>query len=111
MTVRVRLDTQRCRGNRGLGSSGAARKYLASRAMERCRRYVPVDTGRLRDSARLSPDGRTITYPVPYAASQFYGSWRHRDPLRGDRWHRRMLRREGRALLANMEAYFGRRRG
>lgn len=80
---------------RGLGTSSRAQLRLAQSVRDRCDRYVPFDTGRLKGSAAISPDGKTLTYSVPYARAQYYGLYRHSDPKRGRFWDRRMLAFEG----------------
>ena len=100
MKARVELSVSGILSRRGLGASGRLRKQLGQQVLRRCDKYVPYDTGRLKNTAVLSPEGGRITYAQPYAARQFYENYRHRDPNRGDHWHRRMLSREREALLA-----------
>jgi hypothetical protein len=106
MTVKVQIPAEKILVSHGLGNSGKARKYLALAVRQRCDKYVPMDTGRLKNTARVSYDGTRITYPQDYAAKQFYGNYRHRDPNRGSRWHSRMLKQEKDALIRQMAAYW-----
>ncbi len=105
MRVTVNLPVRRALLSRGLGGAGEARQYLCRVVRQRCDKYVPMDTGRLKNSAYEAPDGSRITYPQPYGAAQFYRPYRHRDPNRGDHWHRRMLTREGKALTRQLGRY------
>lgn len=105
MTVKVTLPVEKILAARGLGLGGGAQRYLGEIVRRRCDRYVPFDTGRLKNTAVLSGDGRKITYVQPYAAKQFYVNYHHvRDPVRGSQWHRRMLQREGNDLLRELSS-------
>lgn len=95
----------------GLGRSRKGQNYLARRARQRMDKYVPKDTGLLKNTAKVSSKGETITYVQPYAQKQFYVNYRHADPKRGAQWHRRMLRAEGKALREEIQAYLERRPG
>jgi hypothetical protein len=106
VTVKVRIPVGKILAAHGMGSSGKAQKALALAVRQRCDKYVPYDTGRLKNSARVSADGLRITYPQDYAAKQFYGNYRHRDPNRGARWHSRMLNQEKDALVKQMARYW-----
>ena len=68
-----------------------------------CDKYVPYDTGRLKNTARVSGDGRYITYPQAYAGAQFHRDYRHSDPLRGSHWEKRMLLHEKARLLREFQ--------
>lgn len=107
--VRVRLNPEKLCQVYGLGPSGSGRKFLAQQVRQRSDKYVPKDTGNLKNSAVVSPSGETITYPTGYAGIQFYRNYRHIDPNRGPQWHQRMLQREGDALTAEVETYLKRR--
>lgn len=95
----------------GLGNSRKGQRYLARRVRQRSDKYVPKDTGLLKNTAVVSSRGETITYVQPYARKQFYGNYRHADPRRGARWHQRMLRAEGKALRLELQSYLERRPG
>ncbi|MBQ9269957.1 MAG: hypothetical protein IJ206_10650 [Oscillospiraceae bacterium] len=106
MKVSVKIPVRQILDRLGLGRSYEAQVYLAKAVRDRCDKYVPYDTGALRSSATVSKDGGKITYTMPYASRQFYEKYHHRDPNRGDHWHRRMLRREKQSLLRQMERYW-----
>ena len=105
MTVTVNFPVKEILKNFGMGESSHARAYLAGAVRQRCDKYVPFDTGALKNTVKIDRDGRRITYVMPYARNQFYINYRHRDPNRGPRWHQRMLRRERSALLRQMSEY------
>lgn len=109
--TQVKLNTGKILSSYGLGASGSARKYLARRVRARSDKYVPKDTGLLKNTAVVSPDGGTITYVQPYAKKQFYVNYRHADPNRGPQWHRRMLAAEQGALAAELQRFMKRRPG
>lgn len=99
MKISLRMDPSKVLSAYGLGPSNRARRLLAEQVRRRCDKYVPYDTGQLKNTARVSGDGHYITYPQAYAGAQFHGSYRHRDPLRGSHWEKRMLLHERAALL------------
>lgn len=105
MKVDVDIDVQKIMHSYGLGSSDKARKALATNVRRRCDKYVPFDTGTLKNNAQVSSDGRTITYLEPYAQKQYTIPYKHSDPLRGAHWDSRMVANEKAQLVADMEAY------
>ena len=109
--VKVHLEPGKIRDAYGLGPTVSGRKYLAQRVRQRSDKYVPKDTGALKNTAVVSPDGGTITYPRSYAQKQFYVNYHRTDPNRGAQWHRRMLRQESAALTAEVGKYLKRRGG
>jgi len=111
VTVAVYLNEKSLRKKFGLGSGQKAQKYLATRVRQRCDKYVPKDTGLLKNTALVSGSGDSIRYIQPYAKAQFYRNYRHADPRRGQFWHKRMLQREGTALLGDMKRYLEGRPG
>lgn len=105
MKVDVDIDVQKIMHSYGLGSSDQARKVLASDVRRRCDKYVPFDTGTLKDTAQVSGDGRSIVYPQSYAGKQYTVPYKHSDPLRGDHWDSRMMSNEKEQLIKDMDAY------
>lgn len=108
------FSRDRILNERGLGVDPLVRKYIAKNVRDRCERRVPLRTGRLRDSAEVSADGRSITYNVPYAKYQYAGvSGRGKPlnyngaPMRGGYWDRRMAADEGAEIAADVKAYIG----
>lgn len=110
-TVKTVLAPEKLKSAFGLGSGGRGQQYLARRARQRSDKYVPKDTGLLKNTAVVSPKGDTITYVQPYARKQFYVNYHHADPKRGRFWHKRMLQAEGKALERELQAYLERRPG
>lgn len=63
-----------------------AQKYLDQEVIRTCAPYVPLDTGTLERSGKMSSDigSGTVTWNTPYAKKQYYeGSSKG---LRGARW-------------------------
>ena len=63
-----------------------AQKYLDQEVIRTCAPYVPLDTGTLERSGKMSSDigSGTVTWNTPYAKKQYYeGSSKG---LRGERW-------------------------
>lgn len=109
LQVKVNVDTGKILKKFGFGADRGAGRYAAGRVKERCDKYVPKDTGLLKNTAKVSGD--RVTYVQPYAKKQFYGDYRHTDPRRGKFWHRRMLQKEGQMLEAEVKRYVKRRGG
>ena len=105
--ISVDFSPEKIRSRRGLGSSHRARICLAQSVRSRCDKYVPFDTGYLKNSAEIAPDGSKITYSAPYAKEQYYGNYHHSDPNRGKFWDRRMLAGEKDGLLADVKTVTG----
>lgn len=109
---------------RGLGLDYRAQKYLASEIVRLCDKYTPMRDGTLKNSARVSRDGSTITYPGPYAHYQYmgivYGGTGPKHPtdrqltynggpMRGAYWDRRMMADRSDELVKNVDIYIKRR--
>lgn len=103
MKVMLEMDVGKILASYGLGTSTRARQKLAQQVRRRCDKYVPYDTGRLKNTAEISPDGRSISYPQEYAAAQYRKYYHHSDPNRGPHWEKRMLLNEKPQLLAEFE--------
>lgn len=101
-TVHVDFSPEAILRRRGMGPDHRAQIQLAQSVRTRCDKYVPFDTGRLKNSAALAPDGSRITYSAPYARAQYYGDYRHPDPNRGKYWDRRMLAGEKPGLISDV---------
>lgn len=105
MTVNVDVDVQKILKKYGLGQSDAFRKALAVNVRRRCDKYVPMDTGALKNTAQVSSNGRAITYVQRYAAPQYTKNYHHDDPNRGPHWDKRMMINEGAELIADMQRF------
>lgn len=103
MRIKLKMDVRKIRSSYGLGTSDRARQQLARQVRRRCDKYVPYDTGQLKNTAAISSDGRALTYPQAYAGAQYYINYHHSDPVRGPHWETRMLLNEKAQLLREFE--------
>lgn len=55
----------------GIKPNGRVQKYFTERCYQHMDKYVPRDTGALRDTVRKTID--SITYKMPYAHAQYIG--------------------------------------
>lgn len=59
------------RADLGLEPNGKVQKYFTARCYQHMDKYVPKDTGNLRENVVLTAD--SITYQSPYAHNQYVG--------------------------------------
>ncbi len=59
------------RADLGLEPNGKVQKYFTARCYQHMDKYVPKDTGNLRENVVLTAD--SITYQSPYAHAQYVG--------------------------------------
>ena len=134
VTVKVDVDTAKIMRARGLGGDNRAQIYLASKVKSEADKYVPMQTGFLKNNAKVSSDGSTLTYPGPYAHYQYYGEvmgpnylgkdgkWHsgkapkkytgrpltyHGAPMRGKEWIPRMLADKSDEIVKDLKTYIG----
>ena len=105
--ISLNFSPEKILSRRGLGSSHRARIRLAQSVRSRCDKYVPYDTGYLKNTAEIAPDGSKITYSAPYARAQYYGLYHHSDPNRGRFWEKRMLAGEKDGLISDVKSVTG----
>ena len=55
----------------GIEPNGKVQKYFTERCYQHMDKYVPKDTGNLRDTVEIKSD--SITYLMPYAHAQYVG--------------------------------------
>lgn len=55
----------------GIEPNGKVQKYFTERCYQHMDKYVPKDTGNLRDTVEITSD--SITYLMPYAHAQYVG--------------------------------------
>lgn len=108
MKISVDISTQKILHKYGLGSSFRFRKVLASNVARRCDKYVPMDTGILKNTVQVAGDGSNIVYNKPYARRQYTVPYKHKDPNRCSYWDKRMIANEGPQLEADMQSYIER---
>lgn len=59
------------KANLGIEPNGKVQKYFTERCYQHMDKYVPKDTGNLRENVILDSD--SITYQSPYAHAQYVG--------------------------------------
>lgn len=67
---------------KGLEDSGPAQRFFTNEVMRLSDRYVPMANGVLKNSAKMTDDGKGIIYNTPYARYHWYGKLMV-DPLTG----------------------------
>ena len=67
------------KANLGLESNGRAQKFFTNTCRSHMDKYVPKDTGALRENVVMKSD--SITYQSPYAHAQYIGEV-HGSPVR-----------------------------
>lgn len=77
---------------------GEVQRYIDEKVAEFCEPYVPVDTGRLRDSAKGNAGSGKVIYNVDYAREQYYNN-KGGEGLRGKMWFERMKADRGREIV------------
>ena len=96
------------------GVNNHAVKFAVSEARRLMQEFVPMDTGKLAESAQESADesrGRVI-YAVPYASRCYYGASldfkREKNPGAGAFWDRAMMQVYKGALHASVSKFIKR---
>lgn len=137
MNVKVDIDidinTAKIIKSRGL--DGPVQKHLAKEVIRLSDKYVPMDQGILKNSARILNGGKAIEYPGPYAHYLWVGKvkgpnvetkdgWRsmapkggkrytgknltYKDsPMRGPRWTERMMADKSHELTKSVADFVG----
>lgn len=122
VNVKVDINTAKIMRARGLGGDNRAQVYLASEVKRLSDPYVPFQSGVLKNTAVVVPDGSAVVYNTPYAHYQYYGKvMAGRAPkkytgkdltysgggLRGPQWDKRMMADKSRELVKNLEKFIG----
>lgn len=104
----TKLNVGSILNSRGLGTSDKARKYLAERVRAHSDPYVPFRQGHLKNTARISSDGSTLTYTQPYANYQYHGEVMGPNVLTKKGW-RSMAKKGGKKLMGRKLKHSGMR--
>lgn len=122
ITVLTDISPEQILKKRGLGTSNRVRKFIASEVKRLSDPYVPMQQGKLKNNAKIAPDGSTLTYSQPYAHYQYTGQAmagrapkhytgkslsHHGAPKRGKQWEKRMLADRGDELRASVARKVG----
>lgn len=107
---------------RGLGGSTRARRHLAVTVARMSDKYVPMQTGTLKNVVQIDADGKAILYNMPYAHYQYNGQAmagrapkkytgaaidHHGAPMRGPQWDKRMMADRGDEVIADLAKFVG----
>lgn len=95
----------------GIEPEGEVQAYLTNTCYRYMDKYVPKDTGILRETVDITPS--TITYESPYASYQYYGKRKDKShkvhnyttPNTGSYWDRRMVSAEMNDVVDEVKNY------
>lgn len=73
MPINVKVNLAGLNAKLSDSSVRHARLAMANDAHQAMEKYVPYNSGNLRKTSSVAPDGKSIDYTAPYAAVQFYG--------------------------------------
>lgn len=76
MNITVNVDPDGILKSRGLGTSNEARVLIATQFERLCQPYVPMSAesgAHFATRSQVSQDGKTVTYPGPYAHYDYVG--------------------------------------
>ena len=122
MKVRTNIRPAAILRARGLGDSDRARVFLANEVARLSDPYAPMQQGTFKYTRQIAGDGRSITYPQPYAHYQYKGEVMagrapkhytgkpltyHGAPMRGREWDKRMLADRRDDLVQSVAGYVG----
>ena len=95
----------------GVEPDGRVQKFFTNTCRTHMDKYVPMDTGALRENVHLTES--SITYESPYAHYQYEGvsktgkELNYNTPLTGSHWDRRMVSAEMQDVVKEVQAYVG----
>ena len=97
----------------GIEPKGKAHKFFTATCYRYMDKYVPKDTGDLRQIVSVQED--TITYKSPYAHAQYVGYTKgpvvnYTTPGTGPYWDRRMVSAEGQKVVKEVQDYVRRQK-
>lgn len=95
----------------GIEPNGRVQKYFTARCYQHMDKYVPKDTGNLRENVILDSD--SITYQSPYAHAQYAGYTKgpvlnYTTPGTGPYWDKRMVSAEIQDVVKECQAFINR---
>lgn len=95
----------------GIEPNGRVQKYFTARCYQHMDKYVPKDTGNLRENVILDSD--SITYQSPYAHAQYVGYTKgpvlnYTTPGTGPYWDKRMVSAEIQDVVKECQAFINR---
>ncbi len=96
----------------GIEPNGKVHKFFTNTCYRYMDKYVPMDTGVLRENVTLGDD--TITYEQPYAHAQYIGVVKggevknYTTPGTGKYWDKRMVSAEMQDVVKEVQDYIDR---
>ena len=101
------------KSNLGIEPKGKAHKFFTATCYRHMDKYVPKDTGNLREIVGVQED--KITYKSPYAHAQYVGFTKgpvvnYTTPGTGPYWDRRMVSAEGQKVVKEVQDYVRRQK-
>lgn len=96
----------------GIEPNGKVQKFFTNTCRIHMDKYVPMDTGALRENVSVTSD--SITYESPYAHYQYMGiskngkELNYKTPLTGSSWDERMKTAELNDVIQETQDYFDR---
>ena len=99
------------KANLGLEPNGRVQKFFTNTCRNHIDKYVPKDTGMLRENVILDSD--SITYQSPYAHAQYVGYTKgpvlnYTTPGTGPYWDKRMVSAEIQDVVKECQAFINR---
>ena len=97
------------KANLGIEPNGKVQKFFTNTCYRYMDKYVPKDTGALREVVTI--DSNSITYEQPYAHAQYIGEVNGRQvvnyttPGTGSYWDKRMVSAEMQDVVAEVQNY------
>lgn len=108
LAVKTRLPgVVKAEGILGVTPNGKVQRFVTSEIFRRLIDYIPVKSGVLQDSARIT-DSTHIRVDTPYARAQFFGVTKSGKPFNynlagspkaGSHWDRRLVADEGEQIV------------
>ena len=95
--------------NLGIEPNGKVQKFFTNTCYRYMDKYVPKDTGALRETVTI--DSNSITYEQPYAHAQYIGEVNggqvvnYTTPGTGPYWDKRMVSAEIQDVIAEVQNY------
>lgn len=95
----------------GIDPSGKAQKFFTNTCRIHMDKYVPMDTGSLRENVSTTAD--KITYESPYAHYIYLGiskngkELNYKTPLTGSYWDKKMVSAEMPDIIDEVQNYIG----
>lgn len=112
MNIKIQLDpADKVLLKHKLNKNGEGQRLLTHEVRRHCDKYVPFQTGTLKNTAQ--EDVTTITYNQPYADKQYQDNPGHgtegtsNGGLRGRYWDKRMMANEGDEIVQAVADYCG----